>query len=166
MGAGENGPNYGMASFASTPQPPSGRRRWLPILIGAAVTVFIIVLAFASGRFASRPTGHTNPAYIPQVQARATQVSQADTMMAGSVIYVQGTIANRGKLPVTAAQATLRFVDPYGQLAQLSQVTLVGAQTGPLPAGQSRSFRVGFDHVSARWNQAPPAVKIISVYTR
>lgn len=155
-----------MASFASTPQPPSGRRRWLSIAIGAAVTIFIIVLAFVSGRFASRPAGHVNPAYVAEVQAQATEVSQADTMMAGSVIYVQGTIANRGKLPVTSAQATLRFVDPYGQLAQLSQVTLIGPETGPLAAGQSRGFRLGFDHVSERWNQAPPTVRITRVYTR
>lgn len=155
-----------MATFASSPPPPSRARRWLPILIGVAVTVLIIVLVSVGGRVASQPKGHLNPAYLGNVQATASAVSQAETMMAGSVIYVQGTITNRGHRAVTAAQATLRFVDPYGQLAQLSQATLVGPATGPLAAGQSRGFRVGFDHVSAQWNQAPPAVRITRVYTR
>lgn len=154
-----------MVSSASTPLPPSPRR-WLPIVIGVVGTAVIIAVAVVGWHWGSRPAGRADPGYVPRVLAQATRVSQAQTMMAGSVIYVDGTVANTGTRTVTQANATLRFSDVYGQLAQLSRVSIVDANSGPLRPGQRRSFRLGFDHVSAQWNQAPPAVKITQVYTR
>lgn len=154
-----------MASLSSTTPPPS-RRRWLPIAIGAGGTALILAVILTSGHIASRPAGTVNPGYAGQLRAVATRVSRAETMMAGSVTYVEGTVANRGPRTVTRVDATLRFTDMYGQMVQLSHVTLVGADTGPLGPGKQHSFRLGFDHVSAQWNQAPPAVKITRVYTR
>lgn len=154
-----------MASLSST-NPPSSRRRWLPIVIGAAGTALILAVVFTSGHLASRPAGKVNPGYAGQLRAVATRVSRAETMMAGSVTYVEGTVANLGPRTVTQVNATLRFTDMYGRMVQRSKVTLVDANTGPLAPGKQRSFRLGFDHVSAEWNQAPPAVKITRVYTR
>lgn len=154
--------------MAALAQPPSPRRPfpWLRIGIGIGITALIVVFAILSGRVASRPPGHADPAYVPQVQATATRVSEAETMMAGSVIYVEGTVTNHGTRPVTSVAVTLRFQDPYGQLVQKERATVVSATQTALAPGATRNFRVGFDHISAQWNQAPPGAQVVSVFTR
>lgn len=147
---------------------PAERRQfpWIPTVVGVVVVVVIVLVIVFDRQTASRQAGHPNPGYVSQVRVTPTRVLEAETMMAGSVIYVDGTVANLGSRPVTALSVRLRFKDPYGQLVQQEQTQVVSASSGLLPPGVTRSFRLGFDHVSAQWNQAPPEALIVSVSTR
>lgn len=151
----------------AVPEPPAPRAMpWLHLAIGAVVTALIVAVFAFHGHIAARPSGRLDPAYLHQVRASATRVLEADTMMAGSVIYVDGAVANLGPRAVTAVEVRLRFKDPYGQLVQEERSQVIGSASGPLPPGATRTFRLGFDHVSAQWNQAPPEIQVLSVFTR
>lgn len=138
-------------------------RRWV---IGAAVTAAVVIALVFAGRRAAAPAGTADPNYAPNVGAVATGVSQAETMMAGSVIYVDGAVSNRGRRAVTQVLARLRFFDSLGQLVQTESSPLLAPAAGPLAPGQTRPFRLGFDHVSAQWNDAPPRIEIAQVFVR
>jgi hypothetical protein len=88
---------------------------------------------------------------------------------------VDGNIANLGDKMVTRAVARITFKDSYGQVAQIEDVPIKLLQTSgpypdtvdlaaaPLMTGQTRPFRLIFEHVSEQWNQAAPELKITDV---
>ncbi len=146
----------------------AGRERfnWMPVIVGVAGTFLVLLVFLLGGKISSRPAGQLDNAYGAQVRAQATKVLSAQSMMAGSVIYVDGAVANQGPRTITLLRVRMRFHDLYGQLVQTENQDLVNATTGPLAPHASRTFRAGFDHISDMWNQAPPDLQLLQVYTK
>lgn len=89
--------------------------------------------------------------------------------------YIDGTVANTGDKTVTHAVVHVNFKNSLDQIAQAEDVALHVLQTSgpypdtvdlsasPLPPGQSKPFRLTFEHISADWNQAYPELQITDV---
>ena len=94
------------------------------------------------------------------------------------MLFRSGTITNIGNQTVTHVMIHVIFQDAMGQVAQLEDVPLHVLQTSgpypdavdlrvsPLAPGQSRTFRLTFEHVSTEWNQAYPELQISDVAAR
>ncbi len=136
------------------------------MLAGLIVTLALIALLRWGSRHQNSPQGRSDRAYAARIELRATDALRAETMMAGSVYYIDGKVRNRGPLPVSYLTARIRFLDPFGQLAQLSERPIVDHSSGVLQPGQTRAFRLGFSHISALWNQAPPAMQPAAIYVQ
>jgi hypothetical protein len=54
----------------------------------------------------------------------------------------------------------MQFTDPFKQLVQTETERLFGPNEVPLMPGESRDYQLGYDHISAQWNQVYPSVKI------
>lgn len=144
--------------------PLSRRWPWKPLLAGLIVTVVLVVALRWGSRRQSAPHGTQNKAYAAKIWLHASDALRANTMMAGSVTYIDGEVQNRGALPISYLTARVRFVDPFGQLAQLAVRPIVDQDSGVLKPGEIRKFRLSFSHISALWNQAPPEMKPLKIY--
>jgi hypothetical protein len=115
------------------------------------------------------------PPYASSLKFSDLKLSQAQNFVGASVTYVDGTVANIGDKTVTHAAVRVTFQDLYGQVAQVETVPVKVLQTtGPYPdtvdlslvplaSGQSKPFRLIFEHVSDQWNQAYPELQITEV---
>lgn len=102
-------------------------------------------------------------------------MSVAQNFVGTSVTYIDGTMTNTGNRTVTRAVLHVIFRDSIGQVTQLEDQPVKVLQTGgpypdavdfsasPLAPGQSKQFRLIFEHISAEWNQAYPELQVTHV---
>lgn len=139
---------------------------WRALSIGLGVTVVIVIAVVLASLYQPSPSGQAATSYAPQIEFGNLRVSAAETMMAGSVTYVDGSVRNKGDRTVTALTVTMTFHDVMGQIVQTEKTAIVTDKTGPLQPNSIRPFRVGFDHISAEWNQAVPNLAVSAVYVK
>jgi hypothetical protein len=145
-----------------------------PILFGiAAVVVVALLIAYAMRAKPKAPA--QIPPYVANVQLSNIKMSAAQNFVGATVTYIDGTLTNAGDKTVTHAIAHVIFRDAVNQVAQAEDVPLRVLQTGgpyldavdlstsPLVPGQSKPFRLTFEHVTGQWNQNYPELKITDV---
>ena len=147
---------------------------WRPILIGVVLVVAIVGIAALLLRSTPKPPAGPPP-YAANVKLSNVKMSVAQNFVGASVTYIDGTVTNSGNQTVIAATVHVVFSDSMGQIAQAEDVPLMVLQTGgpyddtatlrasPLAPGESKQFRLTFEHVSADWNQAYPELQVVDV---
>jgi Protein of unknown function (DUF2393) len=153
-------------------QPESNLR---PILIGVviiAVVIGCIVLLSRGGSSRNRAAPHP---YANNLKLSDLKMSQAENFVGASVTYIDGTVTNTGDKTVSHATVHVEFKNSMDQVAQVEDLPLRVLQTGgpypdavdlntsPLGPGQSKPFRLTFEHITADWNQAYPELHVTDV---
>jgi len=137
----------------------------------------VIVLALAGAfllrgkpKIASGP-----PPYAANLKLSDFKMSAAENFVGATVSYVDGTVTNSGDKTVTHAVVEVRFKDEMGQLAQREVIPLqvlktsgpypeaVDLNVSPLAPGQSQTFRLTFEGISAQWNRQYPEIQVMDV---
>ena len=147
------------------------------ILIAIAVVVVIAgIVALLLRGSPQAPSGP--PPYVSNLKFSDLKMSQAQNFVGATVTYVDGTLTNAGNKTVTHASVRVTFKDLYNQVAQVEEVPIKVLQTSgpypdtvdlavsPLAPGQSKPFRLIFEHLSEQWNQAYPELQITDVVTK
>jgi hypothetical protein len=144
------------------------------IVIAIAVVVAVVGVVALILREAPK-TNTGPPLYAASLKFGDLQMSQAQNFVGATVTYIDGTLTNAGDKTVTHATVRVTFKDLYNQVAQIENVPVKVLQTGghyldtvdlsvsPLAPGQSKPFRLIFEHLSEQWNQAYPDLQITDV---
>ena len=155
-------------------QPESNMR---PILIGVALVVVVVGLIVLLSRGAPKGPA-TPPPYAANLKLSDLKMSAAENFVGASVTYIDGTVTNAGDKSVIHATIHVLFRNSLDQIAQAEDVSLhvlqttgpypdaVDLLTSPLAPGQSKPFRLTFEHISADWNQAYPELQVTDVTVR
>ncbi|MBO0912133.1 MAG: DUF2393 family protein, partial [Acidobacteria bacterium] len=142
----------------------------------AAVLVLALIAAFLL-RGTPKQAGESPP-YAAKLKISGLKMSQAENFVGASVTYIDGTLTNAGDQTLTHAAVRVTFRDAYSQVAQVEDAPLrvletsgpypdtVDLAASPLAPGQSKPFRLIFEHVSGQWNQAYPELKIVNLTAR
>jgi hypothetical protein len=155
----------------SQPQRDSNLR---PILIGVVIVVVVVGIIALLSRGPSKGPAAPHP-YAANLRLSDLKMSQAQNFVGASVTYIDGTVTNGGDKTVTHATVHVEFKNSLDEIVQVEDLPLRVLQTGgpypdtvdlnstPLRPGQSKPFRLTFEHVSADWNQAYPALQVTDV---
>jgi hypothetical protein len=143
------------------------------------VLAVIIVFAIAGGialLLRGKPQGASGPPpYAASVKLSDFKMSAAENFVGATVSYIDGTVTNTGSQTVTHIALQVIFKDEMGQLAQREDLPLkvlkttgaypeaVDLNVSPLAPGQSQSFRLTFESISAQWNHQYPEIQITDV---
>jgi len=145
-----------------------------PLLVGVVVVILGIGLLALLSRKKSAGPAVQDP-YAAQVKLSDLKMSQAENFVGVSVTYIDGTVTNTGDKTVTHANVHIEFKNSLDQIVQVEDLPLRVLQTGgpypdafdlgtaPLGSGQSKPFRLTFEHISADWNQAYPGLRVTHV---
>ena len=151
---------------------PDSSRRTIVIAV-AMVMVIAVVLALllrTGPKSASGP-----PAYAANLKLSNFKMSAAENFVGATVSYVDGTVTNSGDKTVTHVMVEVTFKDDMGQLAQRESIPLQALKTtgpypeavdfraSPLGPGQSTTFRLTFESISAQWNHRYPDIRVTDV---
>ena len=113
--------------------------------------------------------------YAANLPISNLKMSEASSVAGGKATYVDGMIANHGNQTVTGVTVQVAFRDFTNQIVQKETMTLNLIRThqpyidtepvsaAPIAPGESREFRLIFDHVAEGWNQNYPEIRVIEV---
>jgi hypothetical protein len=152
-------------------EPDSSRRT-----IAIAVTVVIVVAVVFAFLLRGQPkTASGPPPYAASLKLSDFKMSAAENFVGATVSYVDGTVTNAGDKTITHVVVEVTFKDDLGQLAQREEIPMqvlktdgpypeaVDFSVSPLGPGQSKSFRLTFESISAQWNHAYPEIQVTDV---
>ena len=146
-------------------------RSRLPIafLIGIAIVAVLVTGAVVYSRYASPagseidkplPMGPAELAYAQQIHFLDPKMSRAANFLNQEVTFVFGTVENGGDRKVKQIEIALEFHDPFNQVVLRDTQRLFLPTASPMLPGQQRDFQVGYEHISAQWNNGYPAIRV------
>jgi hypothetical protein len=167
----------------STPLPSFGRHQdsgetgppLIPVAIGVVAVLLVIgafILFGRGGANQKTPNTGVDP-YASSLSISNPAMSTADNFAGQQVTYIEGKITNNGGKTVNNAVVQIVFHDSLGQVVQKETQPLMiittrepyidtaPLGTAPLHPGQTREFRLTFEHVSADWNLQLPDIAIM-----
>ncbi len=159
------------------PAPEQSESNMRPILIGVALVVVVVGVIVLLTRAAPKGPA-APPPYAGNIKLSDVKMSAAENFVGASVTYIDGNVTNAGDKSVIRIIVHVVFKNSMDQVAQVEDVPLrvmqtngpypdaVDLLTSPLTPGQSKPFRLTFEHISADWNQAYPELQISDVSTK
>ena len=164
------------------PYPPNNaqkpERNWLPWTIAVVTIGCLAGLGFWFGRTTSMANNAGMDPYAKYLVMSHLHVSRADNFAGDSLVYVEGTLENRGNRTVTALEMQAFFANDAGDPPRMAQapVALIRSRQpyveteplsqDPLLPGASQDFRLTFANVSSIWNQKTPQLQVLRAVTR
>lgn len=163
-------PSFGAQQDSGESRPPL-----IPIAIGVVAVLIVIGLFILFGRSGANQNASTGGAdpYASNLSISNAAMSTADNFAGQQVTYIEGRITNNGSKTVNNAIVQIVFHDSLGQVVQKETQPLMVITTrepyidtapvasAPLHPGQTREFRLTFEHVSADWNMQLPEITIV-----
>ena len=147
--------------------------KWRVLAIGVVlVAVLIGVLGWMS--LQERRAAAPHP-YAANVKLTDPHMSAAENFVGATVSYIDGNVTNTGNQTVTHAVVTVLFKDSIGQLAQREELPLhvldnsgpypdaIDLSASPLASGQTKPYRLTFEHISEQWNHEYPELTVTDV---
>jgi len=130
------------------------------VVLGIIAGVLGLVRRAASPAVPARPVlTEEEKAYFPEIVVSDARMSAAQNFLGGTVTYLDAQVANQGTKTVRRLDLQLEFVDMLNQVVLRETAHTIASRT-PLKPGETRAFRVSFDHMPADWNQAPPTITV------
>src|SRR5947208_5171606 len=149
-----------------------------PMIVGALVVLLVLGAVVLAGRNTrSNATAAVDP-YVKNLQLSDFKLSQAENFVGGNVTYLEGKVHNAGNKTITGAQVRVIFKNSLDEVTQSESLPLMiitarqpyidtaDLRSQPLKPGDTRDFRLTFEHVTADWNGAMPEVSVQSVTTQ
>jgi len=102
-------------------------------------------------------------AYLPNLKLDNVHMQAAESYVNSRLVEILGTVTNAGDRTVKLAEVTCIFRDYNGQEVARERALVIGGRPGPLPATQTREFRLPFDTIPPTWNQAMPTLVIAQI---
>jgi hypothetical protein len=102
-------------------------------------------------------------AYFGQLEFTDVHMSAAQNFLGATMTYLDARVTNKGMKTVRRLDLDLTFVDTLSQVILRERAHPVSLRTPPLKPGESRAFRVTFEHIPVDWNQAAPAITPVYV---
>jgi len=139
------------------------------LMVGAVMLALLaIVVYFWHSRSANEISASPIPteeqkAYFRQLEFTDLHMSVAQNFLGDNVTYLDAQVKNMGTKTVRRLDLDLTFVDTLSQVILRERAYPISSRTPPLKPGESRAFRVTFEHIPVDWNQAIPAITPVYV---
>ncbi|HXE92135.1 MAG TPA: DUF2393 family protein [Terriglobales bacterium] len=152
---------------------------WPAIGAGALLVVLaigaLVLLTRPSGERTAQPVSEGPHAYGEKLQFADLKMSEVANFVGGKVTYLEGQLTNQGDRTVSGVTVEIVFRNSLGEVVQKETlpvkvheqrgpyVDVTDLKAAPLKPGETRGFRLIFDHVSADWNREYPAITVTAV---
>jgi hypothetical protein len=167
--------------LSPTNQAAKEPRNFVPWVLAGVVVLAVVAVLLILGGYHKTPANPGGAGLAPADPYAASlaitdvKMSESSSMAGAKLTYLDGVIANRGDRTVTGLTVQVAFHDYTHQLAQKETMPMSLIRTrepyvdtqpvsaAPIKPGESREFRLIFDHVADSWNQEYPELRVIQV---
>lgn len=102
-------------------------------------------------------------AYLASLELSGVEMKAAENLMAQQVVYVDGTIRNKGSRSIRRIDVYCLFTDVNGREVARKRAVVVNERFKILAPSQSRRFELPFDSLPDTWNQTMPRLVIAQI---
>lgn len=150
---------------ASIPTPSQRRRAPLIIAIVACLAVLagIIYLVRPVESPEESAVSAEAKAYVRHLELGDVDMKATENFMKQQVVEITGSITNRGDRTLQSVDIYCFFKDAAQQVVHRERVPIVRARSNPLLPNETRPFRLPFDSLPEKWNQALPQLVIAQI---
>jgi len=158
---------------------PESTTPWGPIIIGGvAILVVLAIILYFSTRGNGSQASSQPDAYAANLIISDETLSTAQNFAGQEVTYIEGKVKNNGQSTVDGGTIQIAFKNGLGEIVQRESQPLAIIRTRdpyidtaslkvvPLKPGQTREFRLTFEHISADWDRQKPDLRIMRVSTQ
>jgi|SRR5215469_7823725 len=158
---------------------PESTTPWVPIIIGGvAILVVVGIIVFLSTRGGNSQAGSEPDPYAANLAVSDVTLSTAQNFAGQEVTYIEGKVTNKGQSTLDGATVQASFKNSLGEVVQRETQSLAIIRTRdpyidtaslkilPLKPGQTRDFRLTFEHISADWDRQRPELRIMRASTQ
>ena len=139
------------------------------VVLAALVAVFVLQQHHAVSRpaavAAARPAlSAEQKAYLASLVFADFHMSAAANFLGDTVTYLDGSVTNQRREAGAPPRCGVEFrgyAQPGGAAGDRSSPCRIAPRL--LQPGETRAFRVTFEHMPVDWNQAPPAASAVYV---
>ncbi len=129
------------------------------VLAGLIAAYVLLHHPSSSGSASSRPAPSAEQkAYFASLEFSELHMSAAENFLGTTVTYLDARVTNKGTKTVRRLEVELNFVDVLNQVVLRETAYIITRRSPSLQPGETRSFRVTFEHMPVDWNQAPPTI--------
>jgi hypothetical protein len=150
---------------------PAAERSRLPVafLAGIVIVTLFIGAAMLLSRYSTPagpktlkplPMGPSEQAYASQIHFLEPKMSRAANFLNQEVTFIFGTVENGGDRKVKQVEITFEFHDPFNQVVLRDKQRLFLPVAPAMLPGQKRDFQIGYEHISAQWNNVYPTIQV------
>lgn len=149
-----------------------------PTTAVAIASVALVILVGFLVMMSRRKPEAESADYAPNLAFSHIEMSESTSLSGGKSTYIDGHVANNGKLTVTGVTLHVVFkndvaMPPQIEIAPLSlirthepYVDTEPLSAAPLAPGADREFRLTFENINSNWNQQAPEIHVVGVRTR
>lgn len=170
-----------MEPLSPASNPPERGVAWPAIgagvlLVVIAIGAIVLLTRPSEQRTAETPSAAAGPhPYGERLQFADLKMSEVENFVGGKVTYLEGQLANQGDRTVNGVTVEIVFRNSLGEVVQKETlpvkvheqrgpyVDVTDLKAAPLKSGETRGFRLIFDHVTTDWNREYPAITVVSV---
>jgi hypothetical protein len=170
--------NHGFLSGETGQKEQRSFTSWL--IAGAVVIIVAASMVFISSRSTKSllaDTSTTPDPYASQLVISDVALSQSSNIAGSQITYVDGAISNRGDRTVDGISVRATFHQNGGSTqvvptllslirAREPYIDIQPVSADPLKPGDSKPFRLIFDHVDPQWDQKNPDLAILHLHFR
>jgi hypothetical protein len=149
----------------------SEERRQVPVtfIVGLVIVAILVGAAVVLSRYSTPvgpvvlkplPMGPAEQAYAPQIHFLEPKMSRAANFLNQEVTFMFGTLDNTGNRQIKQIEIVLEFHDPFNQVVLRDTQRLFPPNAAPLLPGEQRDFQIGYEHISAQWNNVYPSIRV------
>jgi hypothetical protein len=165
-----------MADLFTPVKQETQERNWMPMVAGLVAVVVVIGIVVLVTRHKSVTPAAADP-YAAKLQLSNPKVSAAENYVGGTVTYLDADITNTGDKALVGADMKMVFKNTMDEIVQTETLPLhvlvqnqmggypdlVDLERTPIAPGQTKTVRLTLEHISADWNQAPPAMQLVNL---
>jgi hypothetical protein len=138
------------------------------VILAALVAVWVLQQHHAASRPASAGAGRPvlsaeQKAYLPSFAIGDLRMTAAANFLGDTVTYLDASVTNQGSKVVRRLDVELNFVDVLNQVVLRETAHPLADRAAPLQPGETRAFRVAFEHMPVDWNRVPPTARAVYV---
>lgn len=146
------------------------KRLKIPLVPGVVIAVVVGGAAFWFA-YMSRPVPvpqmqPPTPAelrYAPNIAFSNLTMQAAENLMQQRVVEVRGSISNHGPRTLTSVSVDCFFTGIQGDQVYSERKIAFSSRAHPLKSGETRRFRLAFDHLPYTWNQTLPRLVVARI---
>jgi hypothetical protein len=130
---------------------------------GLAMILVTVILLTRPGTSARPALSAEQKAYLAQIEITGARLSVARNIVGDTVTYLDASVTNKGARLVRRLEIQLEFHDIFNQVVLRETAHPIPLRAAPLKPGETRAFRVAFDHMPADWNRTLPTMTTTDV---
>jgi hypothetical protein len=129
------------------------------VLAGLIAGYVLLRHPASSGPASTRPAlSAEQKACFASLEFTELHMSAAENFLGTTVTYLDARVTNKGAKTVRGLDVELNFVDVLNQVVLRETAHPLTRRAPPLQPGETRPFRVTFEHMPVDWNQTPPTI--------